>query len=166
MLRKMMLFFIVVCVICMRPAYAINITPIKFSWALDDENNPVNVIEKSPTTIKSRPIYVTFAIIGTNYDWDDLESDGALSIRIEFRVDGKVEASPEIGITPALWIRDREGLKRELNERDFFDWRTVALILKPLGKKLEVIIRDSRGNVLSPSGYSGSLYKPTISFRR
>ena len=142
-------------------SYAISITPVKFSWGIDEKNNPSDMIVGNKTKIKSLPIYITFMVIGTEYDWPDLENDGTLELKIEFRMDGRVKANAEIGINPTLWIRDKDGLRQELKERDFFDWRTLAIYSKPIGEKLEITIRDGRGNILSPSGFSG-LYNPFL----
>ena len=141
--------------------YALSITPVQFSWEIDKENNPVSIIENK-TTLKSLPIYVSFAIIGTEYDLTAAAESGTLEVKLEFWVDNRLVRIVPLGITPSQWIRDKDGLSLEVKSRMFFDWRTVGLISKPLGSSIRVRIRDSEGTILAPSGYSEGFYEPEI----
>ena len=148
-------------VLC-QPLHGISITQVRFSWGIDKENSPVDRIATGTTELKSIPIYVSFAIIGGELDFTKMKSGGLLGVTVEFWVDGRLLRAPQVGITPGAWLRDSDGLLLELEERGFFDWRTVAFISEPLGDALEVRIRDGTGVPLAPSGHTGGIYAPRL----
>ncbi len=140
---------------------AFSITEVRFAWSIDANDNPTDIVV-SPSAIKSLPIYAAFTVVGTQADIDALEEFGELPITLDWRVNGTVVASPQVGIIPTDWIRDRNALEAEVQGQGFFTWRTFGFISSPIKKQLSIIVRDKTGNIIAPAGSSSGIYEPSV----
>jgi hypothetical protein len=140
----------------------LSITDVKF-YNMRDKRPPGDPISDSYPREKIKRLYARFTILGSADTIAYLEKHGYLKIIVEWRVDGRVLDSPDVGISQEKWESSEEQLKKQSSEDGYFAFRTCSYRTYIPKGSYGVTIRDGEGNILSPSGFLGpGIYQPTI----
>jgi hypothetical protein len=126
-------------------------------------SSPGDEISGQQAREKLKRIYARFTIVGSAETIAYLQAHGYLKVTVEWRIDGKVLDSVEVGITQEKWEIAEDDLVKQVAEDGIFRYRTTTYrTYIPIGR-YELTIRDADGNILSPPGFQGpGIYKPTI----
>lgn len=138
-----------------------GLTITEVAFYPDKKVEPARKLSGTANRNKIVKLYARFTLIGGIESIENLEKDGCLSVTVEWLRNGIVEAIVEVGITQERWEFAEEDLKRQVDQNSFFAYKTTTFKSYLPPGEYTIIIRDSRGNPLFPSGHEG-LYTPRI----
>lgn len=127
------------------------------------ESKPADEISGSYSRERLKRLYVRFTILGSQQTIADLEQHAFVSVKIDWRINGRVVDSVEVGITQDKWDIGEDDFRKQVQDNGVFTYRTFSYrTFIPIGS-YQLTIRDGLGNVLAPSGFRGpGLYQPTL----
>ncbi len=140
---------------------ALTISDIKFYKS--KETRSTDQITGEHARERITRLSARFTIVGSADTLNHLKQHGYLKVTVDWRLDGRVVDSVEVGITQDKWELAEEDLSRQVSEDGLFRYRTCTYkTYVPIGR-YELSVRDADGNILSPPGFQGpGVYQPTI----
>lgn len=139
----------------------LTISDVKFFKSKDTQ--PADLIVGEHPRERITRLSARFTIVGSEDTLAHLKLHGYLKVTVEWRLDGRVVDSVEVGITQEKWEIAEEDLSRQVFDDGLFRYRTCTYkTYIPIGR-YELTVRDADGNILSPPGFQGpGVYQPAI----